>query len=281
MAAGRVQQLRGASRGDRDERSERAGPERDTPAHLRASDPEAALAELRRVQVASAPISLATERTLPVGEAFSGLLGDGLRRGTAVDTGGRAATSLALALVAGASAAGSWVAVVGIGSLGLAAVAELGVHPERLALVDAPEPGRWGSVLTALTEAFDVVVAGPTPHLRRQQADRLTARLRERGSSLVRVGWPARGWPGRPELSVRGVDVTWTGLGEGHGHLQARRVTVEVTGRRGADRPRRAELWLPDGDGRVRPLDAAERSDRSIDTGRGTRPALVPLEHAG
>lgn len=252
------------------------------PSHLRVSDPGAALTELRRVQVAAAPISLANDRTLPVGAGFSALLADGLRRGVAAETTGRAATSLALALVAEASAAGSWVAVVGLEGFGLAAAVELGVRPEQLAVVDAPEPRRWASVVTALTEAFDVVLAGPTPHLRRQQADRLTARLRERGSLLVRVGWPSRGWPGRSELSLRGVDVAWAGLGAGYGHLQARRVTVELTGRRGADRPRRAELWLPGPDGAVRVVEPAERPPMRVDESpTGAHPVLVPLEHAG
>jgi hypothetical protein len=41
------------------------------------------------------------------------------------------------------------------------------------------------------------------------------------------------------------VATTWEGLGRGHGHLRARRATVEAGGRRGFARPRRAELWLP------------------------------------
>src|SRR5690606_31025415 len=47
------------------------------------------------------------------------------------------------------------------------------------------------------------------------------------------------------ELSLTVVATAWEGLGRGHGHLRARRATVEAGGRRGADRPRRAELWLP------------------------------------
>ena len=49
-------------------------------------------------------------------------------------------TSLALQLVAAASAAGSWVAAVGVPALGAVAAAEAGVVLERLALV--PRPGR-------------------------------------------------------------------------------------------------------------------------------------------
>src|SRR5690606_14054535 len=91
------------------------------------------------------PVDLARDRRLPVLPAFEGLLpGAGLRRGATVAVGARpgvtGATSLALALAAGASQAGSWVAAVGLGSLGLVAAAELGVSLERLVLV--ADPGR-------------------------------------------------------------------------------------------------------------------------------------------
>jgi hypothetical protein len=36
------------------------------------------------------------------------------------------------------------------------------------------------------------------------------------------------------------------GLGDGHGYLAARRVTVSVTGRTLTGKPRRKQLWLPD-----------------------------------
>ena len=57
-----------------------------------------------------------------------------------------------------------------------------------------------------------------------------------------RVG---RAWPEAADVSLTVAATAWEGLGQGHGHLRARRVVVEAAGRRGADRPRRAELWLP------------------------------------
>jgi hypothetical protein len=47
----------------------------------------------------------------------------------------------------------------------------------------------------------------------------------------------------------------WKGIGDGYGHLQARRITVETTGRRGAARPRRTELWLPAAGGGIATVD--------------------------
>src|SRR5207302_7365787 len=77
------------------------------------------------------PVSLARERTLPVLPALAELLPEGgLRRGSTVTVLGDA-TSLALALLAGPSQAGSWCAAVGLPSLGLVAAAEVGIVLER------------------------------------------------------------------------------------------------------------------------------------------------------
>lgn len=202
------------------------------------------------------PTDLARDRRLPVLPAFDALLpAGGLRRGTTVAVGARpgvaGATSLALALAAGASQAGSWVAAVGLGSLGLAAAAELGVSLERLVMV--ADPGRdregWASVVAALVDGFDVVLVATGPGLRAGDARRLVARVRERGAVLVAVGGDLPGQRSPLQLTVRSS--TWQGLGEGWGHLQGRRVAVEVGGRGEAARGRRGELWLPGAEGAV------------------------------
>jgi hypothetical protein len=206
------------------------------------------------------PVSLAREQVLPVLDELTGLLPRGLQRGTTVAVGGCAPTSLALALAAGASAAGSWSAVLGMPSLGLAAAAELGVDLDRLVLVGPVPAGQWSTVVATLAEAFDVVLTRPPGRagsVRPGDARRVAARLRERGSVLVQVGWPSRTWPERTDLEVDARPragapaLGWEGIGEGHGHLQARAVTLEARGRRGADRPRRADVWLPGPDGRL------------------------------
>ena len=51
------------------------------------------------------------------------------------------------------------------------------------------------------------------------------------------------------------ADPVWDGLGRGHGHLQRRRVHLEVSGRREAARPRAADLWLPARVDPVAPVD--------------------------
>jgi hypothetical protein len=202
------------------------------------------------------PTDLARDRRLPVLPAFDELLpGSGLRRGTTAAVGARpgvaGATSLALALAAGASQAGSWVAAVGLGSLGLVAASELGVAFEHLALV--ADPGReragWASVVAALVDGFDVVLVSAACRLRAADSRRLVARVREREGVLVAVGGELPG--SRSALRLTVTSSRWEGLGEGSGHLRGRRVTVEAAGRGEASRDRRAELWLPGPDGTV------------------------------
>lgn len=198
------------------------------------------------------PVSLAGERLLPVLPALAPLLpGGGLRRGTTVAVaGGAGATSLTLALVAGASAAGSWCAAVGCPSLGLVAAAELGVALERFPLVSAPPPGEWATVVAALLDALDVVVAWTPRGARPGEVRRLRARARERGAVLVLAGAGAAAVDGvETRLSVDRS--AWSGLGRGCGHLAARVVDVRASGRGAAARPRRARLWLPGPDGEV------------------------------
>lgn len=190
-----------------------------------------------------APVSLRARHLLPVVAPLRPLLPDGgLRRGSVVAvTGSVGETSLAIALVAAASTSGSWVAVVGAPSLGLVAVAEAGVALERLALV--PDPGeRWATVAAALVDAVDVVVVRACHRVRAADARRLTARARERGAVLVALG---TSWPEAPDVRLSAVAAEWHGLGEGHGHLEGRRLEVVAGGRGAAARERRTTVWLP------------------------------------
>jgi hypothetical protein len=195
------------------------------------------------------PVSLARERTLPVLPALSDLLPEGgLRRGSTVAVSG--ATSLALALLAGASQAGSWCAAVGLPSLGLVAAAEVGVALERFPLVARPGE-EWPAVVAALLEAVDVVLVCLPRHVRTDDARRLVARARDRGAVLVTTG-SSGALAADLRLSVAGA--TWEGLGQGHGRLRARRMDVVATGRGAASRERRASLWLPAANGGVERL---------------------------
>jgi hypothetical protein len=204
------------------------------------------------------PVTLAGDQRWPVLPALEGLLpGGGLRRGSTVAVGSSpgagGATSLALALVAQASQAGSWVAAVGVPSLGLVAADELGIALERLVLVAAPERADWGGVAAALIDGFDLVILHPgRGGLRSADARRLVARVRERGAVLVPLG---PGWPAEADVTLQVTRTRWEGLDDdGHGHLRARKVRVVRTGRGEAAQPRRADLWLPAAAGGVTPV---------------------------
>jgi hypothetical protein len=215
-------------------------------------------AELHRLGDRARPLALAAERVLPVTAPFEGLFpGGGVRRGSVVAAEGPGATSLTLALVAGASQAGVWTVSVGVPALGLAAAGELGVDLERLVVVAPPPVTQWPTVVAALVDAFEVLVVCPEARVRPTDARRLVARTRERGAVLYHLpGRRVGAWPDAPDLRCTVVAASWSGLGRdatGSGHLRARQVTVEVAGRREAARSRRAALWLPGPDGAVAP----------------------------
>lgn len=215
------------------------------------------------------PVSMAGEQLLPVLPALSPLLpAGGLRRGSVVTVAG--SSSLALALAAGPSAAGSWCAAVGRPALGMVAAAELGVVLERFPSVPAPAagagPGSWAWVVAALVDAFEVVVAWPPSRtsVRAGDARRLVVRARERSAVLVvavaedGTGLVSPGWPEAPDVRLKVARREWFGLGEGHGRLRARRVEVVAGGRGSAARERMVPLWLPGLDGEIASAAAAE-----------------------
>ncbi|MGI8867303.1 MAG: hypothetical protein ACR2F6_00240 [Mycobacteriales bacterium] len=205
-----------------------------------------------------------TTRTLPVSRALAGLLPDGaLRRGSSVAVHG--STALALALIAEASAAGSWCAAVGCPQLGVQAAAEAGIALPRLALV--PDPGRqWTETVAALLDGVDIVVVSPPARLGGHEVRRLAARARERGVVVVPLETAARRWEGA-DVRLTATAGHWEGLESGVGRLRTHRLTVESSGRGAAARPRRAEIWLP---AKTAPIQVENADDTRISTTDGT-----------
>ena len=133
------------------------------------------------------PLAASQTRLLPVAPPLAGLFPDGgLRRGTTIVVGGRAtgggaglqpggSVSVALALVAAASAAGSWCALVGLDGLGAVAAHDIGIDLDRLAVVPRPQAA-WAEVTAAVIDGVDLVVLFPP--------------------SLPDRPWPAGWWPG-------------------------------------------------------------------------------------
>lgn len=234
-----------------------------------ANDPTAAA--LRLARSSAGPVTLAGQRTLPVLPGLvDAVAAPGLRRGATVTVTGSTgrpwgATALALALAAEASRTGSWVAVVGCPELHPGGVAALGVVLDRLALV--PRPGRhWATVVSALLDALDIVIAVPPPALRAPDARRLAARAREREAVLVPLvveGSSGR-WVEGADVRLTVAGAEWRGLEPGHGLLSSRVVEVVGAGRGAAGRERRIHLWLPGPDGKVSTAPPSS-SERQID----------------
>lgn len=183
-------------------------------------------------------------RLLPTHPALAALLpGGGLQQGAAYSV--ERSAMLLMALLAAPSAAGAWCGVVGVPEFGVEAAQHLGVDLDRLVLV--PRPGeQWLAVTAAIADVMGVVVTRPPRRASDGAVARLAARLRQRGTTLLVLGpWP------QTEAMLSLSDSRWHGIGEGHGHLAAREVTVTVTSRL-AGRPRTARMWLPDSAEQVR-----------------------------
>jgi hypothetical protein len=191
-------------------------------------------------------------RTIPTHPAIAGLLpGGGLKQGAAYSV--DRSVTLLMALLAAPSAAGSWCGVVGVPEFGVEAAANFGIDLDRLVLV--PHPGdQWLAVTAAIADVLGVVVTRPPRQASDASVSRLTARLRQRGTTLIALGpWP------QSEAMLSLSESDWSGIGQGNGHLSARQVTVTVTSRAG--RPRSARLWLPDPHEQFREVDGGGRRE--------------------
>lgn len=184
---------------------------------------------------------------LPVPGPLAGLLPwGGLRRGSTVSVHG--STALLLALVAQASRAGSWCALVGLPGVGMAAAHEAGLDLARTALVPRPGP-RPATVVAALVDGVDVVVLGGASAWRAGDRQRLAARVRQKGAVLVPVG----AWPGA-DVELHATGGTWSGLlGDGAGRLRSRRVHLRCAAR-GRARDLGSDVLLPGPDGGCAPV---------------------------
>jgi hypothetical protein len=229
-------------------------------------------------------LTLARERLLPVDPVLAALLPDaGLVRGRVVGCAGDAAMSLALALAAGASAAGSWLAVVGpvaggagaigpgmVGVVGVEAAAELGVAVERLVVVDADpaRPQEWAERVAATADGVELILTS-LPVGAERVLRQVRQRVQARGAVLLVVGTvDTVGTVGTVGgRAAAGVDVVveartvaWEGIGEGTGRLCRRRVEVVVAGRR-TPRPVRGACWLPGTSGVIESIRSIEHDD--------------------
>lgn len=241
---------------------------------------------------AGIPAVMAHERLLPVHPVLAPLFGvapgePGLVRGHTVVCSGSAAMSCALAVMAAPTRAGSWAGVVGLPSVGVAAAAELGVELSRTIFVaDTSTSSKTSSdmaaILSALIDGVEVlvlsrrVVAAVSDGVMRK----LHTRMQSRGSVLVLVGDPGSI---SADVRVNASTVMWEGVGAGNGHLQRRRVNIELDARR-RGRPTRADVWLPDQHGGLSVCDQTSLgtvSSGTVSSGTVASGNVVSLRRTG
>lgn len=191
-----------------------------------------------------APITLAREQTLPLPEMLADVFPEGgLVRGRSLWCNGPSATSLALTVVAPAIAAGGWLALIDLPTIGLDAASEYGVPLERIVRVDtAPaRTDRWADVVAAAADGFDVLLTRVPSDVSPSTLRKVMNRVQQRGAVVVVLGDPGQ-LTCDAELHVD--EAVWGGVAAGSGHLDRRWVTVRSAGRRMPGRCRR-ELPLP------------------------------------
>lgn len=181
-------------------------------------------------------------RILPTHPAIGRLLPGGALREGATYSVDRSLTLLML-LLAAPSTAGAWCGVVGVPEFGVEAAAGFGIDLERLVLI--PHPGdQWLATTAAIADALGVIALRPPRRATDASVARLAARLRKRGATLLVLGtWSHGVWP-NSEAMLSITESAWTGIGDGHGHLQSRDATVTVTSKAGG-KPRSARIRLP------------------------------------
>jgi hypothetical protein len=227
-----------------------------------------------------APVSMARERVLPVAGHVAELFSEGgLVRGRVLSCRGMAATSASLDLVAAAVAAGSWLAVIDVPTLGLDAASELGVPLERIVAIDTSlgektteanvgeRAARWADVVAAAADGFEVILTCVPAEVTASTVRKVATRLQQRGVVMLVLGDPG------PLVCDGVIDTTeqvWSGVGAGWGHLQQRTVDMSVSGRRVPGR-RCVSLALPFG----AEVTSATPSERDAENTVGNWPPLL------
>jgi hypothetical protein len=214
-------------------------------AEIRAAPPRPVpvLAQTGQPALSSAP-------ALAVLPALAPVLPGGLRRGSTLAV--TSSVSLLLALLAGPSATGAWVAMIGMPLISADSLDETGINLSRLAIISPPEGSwtgtSWTTAVGALLDAVDIVVARPgiTRSVTDGAARRLTARARSKDAVLVLFGQQAATWPS-VEVQLSARHGRWSGIGTGYGRLTGRQLVVSATGKGRLSRPLSAQLWLPPG----------------------------------
>ena len=221
-----------------------------------------------------APVVLAKELLIPVPKVFHDVLpGVGLQRGWATKvTGSASGRVFAWALLSEVTRSGGWIAAVDVPGVSLSAASEVGLSIERVVVVSGVDAKNWAATMGALIGSVDAIVYGTPRHRVQPNIYRkLTSRCRERGTILLQLTCG----PAAPTRDPIPVDadvafdvhpVSWNGLGNGHGRLESRAISVSVSGRRAQGRTRNGLFMVPDVDGAVCAVTETAKTASARDT---------------
>ena len=119
---------------------------------------------------------------------------------------------------------------------------ETGVRADRLAVVRCEDLTQWPSAIAALLEGVKAMYAEVPDGVPEAMLRRLGAMARSRDASVVLRPLTGRLPSGIAYLRVRAERVVWTGARDGHGRLDRRRMTLELSGKGAAGRTHQMEL---------------------------------------
>lgn len=158
-----------------------------------------------------------------VPEALQEVLPQGLPRGAVCTVAG--STTVLLALVAQVTRQGGWVAFVGTWQINFVAAQDLGMDLAQVAVI--PQVGELGpEIMATLVDGMDLVVVGPGVGLTHRQQGRLSARARERGTTLLTAG----PWQGA-RVQLHGQPGPWQGAHHGLGRLTSCQYQIQDSAR--------------------------------------------------
>ncbi len=140
-------------------------------------------------------------------------------------------TRLGLSLLAGPSGVGMVVAIDVRGWLSPLAAWEVGVLPDRLVVVRCEDRRLWPQVTAACLEGAAAVFAEIPRGVEDQHLRRLAALNRARRAALILR--PLRGElpAGITHWRAKGAGVIWEGADRGHGRLDERYLSLQVSGK--------------------------------------------------
>lgn len=193
--------------------------------------------------------TLNQQRPLKVSPVFSSVLTHrGLRRGSTIslDSQHSGALSLGLALVSEAVRSGALLAVVADETFNLSVCYDHDIPISRVVyfnLDSRRSTQTWAKALAAIIDGFELILVLKEPELQAVLTRRLTHRIKERNSVLMRIG--RNRWQQSADVEIAVEANRWEGLGKGNGYLRRRNIEVSLVQRRGHSPKQYFNVTLP------------------------------------